>query len=375
MAKRKSFGSKVTSVLTAKESELFNVGFTKEETAHWSSFGNYALNRMMSGRFDKGLMFGKNYVFYGESGSGKSLQIAYMSGLAQKQLGAYVLWIDAEKASSQEWFHKVGVDTSEEAMSIISTPSLVEAKSKITEVIRMYRDAAKEEEELPPLIVVVDSWSVLLTENQMDQAQKGELKGDQGQKAKQLGDTIVQLNHMVGNLPVLIMGVLHVYDNQDMYTTRKHKTTGGNKALFMASGALLLTKKELNADDVEDPEEKARIVEIEENMTAEQKKKKRYAGIICRAENLKSRVSKPFQTVNVQIPYNTGVDSYSGLFGLLQEEGLLKTPSKGWYMYTDSHGQEVKFQKNSFRDHADEIMKAASNDIGKETKEEVNNEG
>ena len=374
MVKKKSFGSAVNTVLTAKESELFNIGFTREEDAYWSSFGNYALNRMMSGRFDKGLMFGKNYIFYGESGSGKSLQIAYMCGLAQKQMNAYVLWIDAEKASTEEWFSKVGVSTNQESMSIISTPSLVEVKSKITEVIKMYRQAVKDEEDLPPLIIAIDSWSVLLTANQMEQAEGGELKGDQGQKAKQLGDTIVQLNHMVGNLPVLIMGVLHVYDNQDMYTIRKHRTTGGNKALYMASGALLLTKKELDVDSVEDPDERDRLQEITDNMTAEQRKKKRFAGIICKAENLKSRVSKPFQTVNVQIPYNTGIDSYSGLFGLLQEESLVRVSGKGWYVYKNSAEEEVKFQKNSFRDHADEIMRAASKDIGLENKEEVKNE-
>lgn len=377
MAKRKSFGSRVSSVLTAKESELFNVGFVKEDDSQWSSFGNYALNRMMSGRFDRGLMFGKNYVFYGESGSGKSLQIAYMCGLAQKELNAYIMWIDAERASTEEWFKKVGVDTSEDAMSIVSTPSLLETKSKITELIRMYRESINAgETDLPPLIVAVDSWSVLLTENQMDQAQKGDLKGDQGQKAKQLGDTIVQLNHMVGNLPILILGVLHVYDDQDMYSTRKHRTTGGNKALYMASGALLLTKKELKADEVEDAAEKARLADLEEGMHSDQKKKKRFAGILCRAENLKSRVSKPFQKVEVQIPYNTGIDPYSGLFGLMQEEGLVKMSGKGWYAYTDKKGEEVKFQKSSFREHAEAIMKASSDDISatEQELEEVKNE-
>lgn len=371
--KKKSFGAGIHNVLTSINSETFSVGFSDVDL--WADTGNYALNRMMSGRFfDGGLLLGRNYVYYGESGSGKSLEAAYVCANAQKQHDAFVVWIDVERANvgrvGEKFFQRAGISTHEDDFVYTNAATFADINKVLSDVLKHYRETFKEETDLRPIVFVIDSWSVVLTESQWENAKIGKVVGDQGQQAKQTGDLIKKINHLVGGLPALTIGVAHVYENQQKHPLTgqpiggKHKPTGGHKIQYMASGCLMLSKKELMTENVEDADVAKRYEELEEGMTAEHKKKlkRRTIGIVSVAENLKSRVSKPFEKVEVQIPYFGGMDRYSGLFDLLMSEGTIYSPSVGWYAYK-SNGKETKFRKADFRKHADDIMKSAVEDI------------
>jgi len=369
MAKKKSFRERMTSVLTTINSDMFHVGFSKVDM--WISFGNYAMNRIMSGRFDRGLLFGREYILYGESGSAKSLMAAYLAADSQKQHNAFVVWLDIEHANDDEageaWLARAGIDIDPENFLYLSMASLEDIKKTISGMAVEYREGQKNgETDLRPIVFVVDSWAAALTGSQIERMESGDLVGDQGQKAKQTGDVVLAINHLCSGIPIMCIGVHHVYDNQDM-GGRKHKTSGGNKAIYMASGCLLLTKKELTDDVVENQEVAEHYKELSASMTAEMKKKlrggKRTVGITAIVENIKSRVSKPFEKIEVQIPYMTGIDPYSGLFELLFQEGVITSPSTGWYAYTDKTGKEVKFQRGKWREHADTVMALAKEDI------------
>lgn len=373
MAKRTrklSLKDRMEKTLTTISSPTFNLGFSCVDK--WISSGNYALNRLWSGRFDRAMMFGRSYIYYGESGSGKSLGAAIACANAQKEHGALIVWIDVEKATDDEagkqWLTRAGVDVDEIIYATAAT--LEEIKKTISSICVDYREMDEEERaEMPPIVFVVDSWSAALTEAQWDQAEKGVVKGDQGQKAKQTGDLILQTTHLVGSLPIMVIGVAHIMDDTDMYSRRKHKTTGGNKMIYMASGALMLTKAELDSEDVDDDEVKEKYKRLRSNQNAKEKRKKKFAGIVSTVEILKSRVSKPFEKVQIQIPYDKGLDPYSGLFEVLVQEEIITSPSKGWYAYVDRENPKsdadgvVKFQKGSFRDHAERLMEISNNDI------------
>ena len=365
MAKRKPFGLRVAATLSTIKSDTINPGFSDIDL--WADLGNCAANRIMSGRFDKGLLFGRSYVFYGESGSGKSLEAAYVAANVQKELDAYVVWIDVENASDgdvgKEFFRRAGVDIGEENFFYTKASQLGDLQKIISNISGEYRKMMKDGniDDAQPLLIIVDSWSAALTASKMDQALKGELKGDQGQKAKQTGDLILASTHLLTNLPVMLVGIAHIMDSQEMYG-RRHKTTGGHKMIYYASGCLMLTKKVLKKDDLEQTDDY--YDELESGMSADMKKKQKGhgIGIIAVMENLKSRVAKPFEKIEVQIPYRGGMDRYSGLFDLLMQEGVITTPSSGWYQYIES-GKEVKFRKADFREHADRAMAVADSDI------------
>ena len=64
---------------------------------YWFSTGNYALNRIISGSFYKGIPQGRVIGLMGPSGAGKSFLLANIMKNAQ-DAGAFVLAIDTEHA-------------------------------------------------------------------------------------------------------------------------------------------------------------------------------------------------------------------------------------------------------------------------------------
>ena len=379
MARKKSFGSRIGNVLTTINSPTLRMGFSNIDK--WISSGNYAMNRLWSGSFDKALLFGRNYIFYGESGSGKSLFSAVAAADAQKKHDAFVVWIDVEHANDDtaghKWLQNAGIDTDEEAFLYTSASTLEEIKMIISKICVDYMDQQKGgNDEMPTIVFVVDSWAAALTATQWERTggkEAGRVVGDQGQKAKQLGDVIASVTHLCAGLPIMVIGIQHIMDNQDGYG-RKHKTTGGNKLLYYASGCIMLTKKELKLSDTDSKELKAEYAEREKTMLADVKKAaggdKKLIGITATMEVIKSRVAKPFEKITIQIPYKTGIDPYSGLFDLLMQEGVIRKGSPGWFEYGDADSP-TKFRKADFKDHADTLMQMAD---AIETSEEENGE-
>jgi RecA/RadA recombinase len=372
MAKKRSFASRVSNTLSTINTPTFRTGFSKVDL--WISASNFAMNRLWSGDFKKALLFGRNYILYGESGSGKSLFAAIAAGNAQKEHGAFIVWIDVEHANDDEagrtWLTRAGVNLDDEQFMYTSASTLEEIKTIIAKMSVDYQAQTKAgETDLPPIVFVVDSWAAALTSSQWDKAggkEAGRVVGDMGQKAKQQGDVINAVTHLCAGLPIMVIGVQHIMDNQDGYG-RKHKTTGGNKMLYYASGCIMLTKKELRLEDVDSADIREEYAERDKGMLADVKKAaggdKRHVGITATMEIIKSRVSKPFSKIDIQIPYSKGVDPYSGLFALLMQEGVITKGSPGWFEYTTKEGVQ-KFQKSKFTDHADILMKIADLDIG-----------
>lgn len=364
MAKKTTFGSRANKILSTINTPTFNTGFSNVDV--WVGLGNYALNRLWTGRWDRSLLFGRNYVFYGESGSGKSLMAAIAAGNAQREHGAFVVWIDVEHATDddagKDWLTRAGVNLDEENFMYTSAATLEEIKTIIAKISVDYKDQTKDGvTDLPPVVFVVDSWAAALTESQWEKTggkDRGKLVGDMGQHAKQTGDVIKSVNHLCAGVPIMVIGIQHIMDNQDGYG-RKHKTTGGNKMIFYASGCMILSKSELKDEETEDDAVVAHYKELDDNMTKDARKKlgkNRFVGIVSSAEILKSRTSKPFEKVNLQIPWLTGLDPYSGLFDLLQHENVVTNPSLGWYQYMEEDGTEKKFRKAEFKTYANRIM-------------------
>ena len=377
MAKKRSFSSRIGNTLGTINTPTFRTGFSNVDL--WVTSSNYAMNRLWSGDFNKALLFGRNYIYYGESGSGKSLFAAIIAGNAQKEHDAFVVWVDVEHASDDEagrkWLERAGVNLDEEQFMYTSASTLEEIKTIIAKISVDYQAQTKAgETDLPPVVFVVDSWAAALTSSQWEKTggkDAGKVVGDMGQRAKQLGDVVNSVTHLCAGLPIMVLGIQHIMDNQDGYG-RKHKTTGGNKLLYYASGCILLTKKELKLEDVDDKDIKDSYAELDKGMLADVKKAaggdRRFIGITSTAEIIKSRVSKPFSKIDIQIPYSTGVDPYSGLFALLMQEGIIYKGSPGWFEYTTSEGVQ-KFRKADFIKHADVLMQLADADISGDVKD------
>ena len=61
---------------------------------------------------------------------------------------------------------------------------------------------------------------------------------------------------------------------------------------------------------------------------------------------MKTRYAKPFEGVQVKIPYETGMDPYSGLVDMFEKQGLLVKDGNR-LKYVNSAGEETKeYRKN-----------------------------
>ena len=97
-----------------KSIEGLSIGFN--DPTDWINTGNYALNYLISGDFNKGVPLGKVTVFAGESGSGKSFICSGNLVRHAQQQGIFVVLIDSENALDEKWLHALGVDTTEDKL-------------------------------------------------------------------------------------------------------------------------------------------------------------------------------------------------------------------------------------------------------------------
>lgn len=353
MAKSKTSGfGKIFKVL--KDDPEIRVGFTNLNL--WADTGIYALNHKLSGEYHKAFLYGSLINIYGESQSGKSLLCAQTCASEQKQRNAYILWVDVEGAESDEtegvkWFSQAGVNTDPDHFQRIWVPTYRKSLKLVSQFVNHYREDA--DKQLQPLVIVFDSYSQLQTDSMMEQNEgKKDLTGDQGQNAKQLGDLVKRLKGMIEGLPILIFGIMHVYQGKEMYGPR-HEMSGGMKPMFIAHNTLLMTKYNLT-DEKASPHLRVGGKSTDEKRTV--------IGVRSHVEIKKRRVitlaHKPLSDLDLEVVYPIGIDKYSGLWEMYLEKDMITSPSNGWYEFKRVDGTiSKKFQRKDFLKYVDELMK------------------
>jgi hypothetical protein len=89
---------------------------------------------------------------------------------------------------------------------------------------------------------------------------------------------------------------------------------------------------------------------------------------------MKTRYAKPFESVQVKIPYDTGMDPYSGLVDLFEKQGVI-VQSGNRLKYIDSKGKEhLEYRKDWDGDKLTMIMNDYLNVKQPEPKEEIEKE-
>ncbi len=293
----------------------------------WISTGNYCLNYLISGDFNKGIPLGRVTMLAGESGSGKSL-IASGNIIknAQKQ-GIFCIVFDSENALDENWLQALEVDTSPEKLMRINVAMIDDVAKTISEFVTNYRNdyGSLEQSERPKVMFVIDSLGMLLTPTDTAQFEKGDLKGDMGRKPKALTALVRNCVNMFGSWNVGLIATNHTYASQDMFDP-DDKISGGQGFIYASSIVIAMKKLKLKED-----EKGNKITEVR--------------GIRAACKVMKTRYAKPFESVQVKIPYDTGMDPYSGLVDLFEKKGIL-TQQGNRLKYVDSKGKEhLDFRK------------------------------
>ena len=306
--------SKFRKTLT-KSIDGLGVGFN--DPTDWISTGNYTLNYLISGDFHKGVPLGKVTVFAGESGAGKSFICSGNLVRNAQQQGIYVILVDTENALDEKWLHDLGVDTSEDKLLKLNMAMIDDVAKTIHEFMKEY----KEMTERPKVLFVIDSLGMLLTPTDINQFEAGDLKGDMGRKPKALTALVRNCVNMFGSYNVGMVCTNHTYASQDMFDP-DDKISGGQG--FVYASSIVVAMKKLKLKEDEDGNKVSDVM-----------------GIRASCKIMKTRYAKPFETVQIKIPYETGMNPYSGMVDMAEKRGLLKKEGNSLAFVT-SDGEIIK---------------------------------
>jgi RecA/RadA recombinase len=331
MANKAFDPTKFRTALTKSISGM-SAGFN--DPTDWISTGNFALNYLISGDFHRGVPMGKVTVFAGESGAGKSYICAGNIVKAAQDQGIFVVLIDSENALDESWLHALNVDTSEDKLLKLNMSMIDDVAKTISTFMTDYK--AMNEEDRPKVLFVIDSLGMLLTPTDVDQFNKGDMKGDMGRKPKALTSLVRNTVNMIGSHNVGLVCTNHTYASQDMFDP-DDKISGGQGFIYASSIVVAMKKLKLKED--EDGNKISQVM-----------------GIRAGCKVMKTRYAKPFEGVQVKIPYETGMNPYSGLLELFEAKDIIKKQGNR-LAYTTLDGEEIlDYRKKWIGTNLDKVM-------------------
>jgi RecA/RadA recombinase len=228
----------------------------------------------------------------------------------------------------------------------------------IHEFMKEYK--TMEEGSRPKVLFVIDSLGMLLTPTDINQFEAGDLKGDMGRKPKALTALVRNCVNMFGSYNVGLVATNHTYASQDMFDP-DDKISGGQGFIYASSIVVAMRKLKLKTD-------------------ADGNKTTTVNGIRAACKIMKTRYAKPFESVQVEIPYETGMSPFSGLVDLAEAKGLLKKEGNS-LVYVTPDGEIIKqFRKAWERNEKDGLNIIMANystslaKVGEEIVEETVNE-
>ena len=325
-----------------KSIDGMSIGFN--DPTDWISTGNFALNYLISGDFNKGIPLGKVTVFAGESGAGKSYICSGNIVKNAHDQGIFVVLIDTENALDEQWLHNLGVDTSESKLLKLNMAMIDDVAKTISTFMADYKTLP--DGERPKVLFVVDSLGMLLTPTDVNQFEAGDMKGDMGRKPKALTALVRNSVNFFGSFNVGMVCTNHTYASQDMFDP-DDKISGGQGFIYASSIVVAMKKMKLKED-----EDGNKISDV--------------MGIRAGCKVMKTRYAKPFEGMQIKIPYETGMNPYSGMVDLAEKRGLLKKEGNS-LVFVSSDGEVIKQFRKKWEANEDGCLDKIMADFGKTT--------
>jgi hypothetical protein len=172
------------------------------------------------------------------------------------------------------------------------------------------------------------------------------MKGDMGRKAKSLTALIRNTVNLIGAHGIGLVVTNHTYASQDMFDP-DDKISGGQGFIYASSIVVAMRKLKLKVD-------------------ADGNKTSQVHGIRAACKVMKTRYAKPFESVQVEIPYETGMSPYSGLVEFLEAMEVLKKSGNSLEYTSHVTGEVIKmFRKpwNANKDGALDLIMSEWDDI------------
>tara|TARA_Y100001938_G_scaffold120223_1_gene166847 strand:+ start:13850 stop:14827 length:978 start_codon:yes stop_codon:yes gene_type:complete len=287
----------------------------QELTPDLISTGSYALNKIISGKYNGGVPIGMITQFIGQASTAKTVFGTHILREAQRK-GYYSIIIDSENAYSPKFAVTLGIDP--EKLIYAAPPTVEDCFDTIQKTI----DAIREEDEDTPIVVFYDSLAVSPSKAEMD-SEGYEGNNMQGAvRAKTIGAALRKINPILRPKNVALVLVNQIRTKVGvMYGDPRTSAAGGN-ALDYYLGVNLETAKTDTIGEKDSP-----------------------TGIRGKVKNKKNKIIEPFKSCEFELVFNQGLNPYYGLLPLLERDGVVERGG-AWYT-VKSTGK--KFQSPSLK--------------------------
>jgi recombination protein RecA len=279
--------------------------------------GSYALNKIISGDYHKGIPIGMITQIHGEASTAKTVFATHILKEAQ-QKGYYTLLVDSENAYSTEFASALGIDPTK---LIYAAPETLE---DCFETIESTIKSIREVDQDTPIVIAYDSIAVSPSKAEYE-AESYEGNNMQGAvRAKATGACLRKINPLMRKYKVALVVINQIRNKVGVMFGDNSTPAAGGKSLEYYLGVNL---KSLSAKSERILNDRKQII-----------------GIRGRCKNTKNKVSVPFRECEFELMYDKGLNPYYGLLNQLVSDGTVEQ-SGAWFSYKDT-----KFQNKTFND-------------------------
>jgi len=298
---------------------LQNAGLLSDQELNLGNVptGSYALNKIISGDYHKGIPIGMITQIHGEASTAKTVFATHILKEAQ-QKGYYTLLVDSENAYSTEFASALGIDPTK---LIYAAPETLE---DCFETIESTIKSIREVDQDTPIVIAYDSIAVSPSKAEYE-AESYEGNNMQGAvRAKATGACLRKINPLMRKYKVALVVINQIRNKVGVMFGDNSTPAAGGKSLEYYLGVNL---KSLSAKSERILNDRKQII-----------------GIRGRCKNTKNKVSVPFRECEFELMYDKGLNPYYGLLNQLVSDGTVEQ-SGAWFSYKDT-----KFQNKTFND-------------------------
>ena len=299
---------------------LKNAGLLSEQVRDlgFVSTGSYALNKIISGDYMRGVPIGMITQFHGESSTAKTVFATHILKEAQAA-GNYAMLVDSENAYNAEFAKHLGLDP--EKLIYAAPETLEDSFQVIHDTIMEIRQTDKD----TPIVIAYDSIAVSPSKAEYE-AESFDGNNMQGAiRAKSTGACLRRINPLLRMKKVALVIINQIRNKVGVMYGSPETMAAGGKSLEYYLGVNLKCISNKGSDLLRD-----------EN--------KNVIGIQGTVRNTKNKVSIPFRECEFELLYDIGLSPFFGLLKQLENEGLVKR-SGAWYSVD---GTDKKFQSKDF---------------------------
>jgi recombination protein RecA len=301
---------------------LKNAGLLSEQVPDMGFVptGSYALNKIISGDFTKGIPVGMITQFHGEASTAKTVFATHILKEAQAK-DYYTMLVDSENAYNPEFAEHLGIDPKK---LIYSTPeTLEECFQVIEDTILAIRETDKD----TPIVVAYDSIAVSPSKAEYE-AENYDGNNMQGAiRAKSTGACLRKINPLMRKHKVALVIINQIRNKVGVMYGSPDTMAAGGKSLEYYLGVNLKCISNKTSDLIKNEH-------------------KNVIGIQGKVRNTKNKCSIPFRECEFELMWDEGLNPYAGILKQLEAEALVSR-SGAWYTV---EGTEKKFQSKEFQD-------------------------